>query len=312
MLARRLAVASHHPAHGSQRRPGPRRRRQPRQGGAGARGGGHRTHRRECPAGAARRAAACACARPRRRPPPETIQQRGHHRCPFRPRRPRASPPAAAGREFRRAVHAESGDGAGARATPSRTCAPMRSPGPHRGDRGAAALHGHRHRLRRQALARRQGSRPPRWAASSRRRLGGSRFQIGRAGRRPSIAPGGRPPSRSTAWMGCPNPRHLPVGLPAGGRGLPAGSAPSSSSSRFPVTVGFTAGIAVIIFASQIKDLLGSSLSGPEPGPLLQKFAVLWHALPHAGRPGSGAVASAWLAIIVGLKQACARTGPAC
>jgi SulP family sulfate permease len=29
----------------------------------------------------------------------------------------------------------------------------------------------------------------------------------------------------------------------------------------YPVTVGFTAGIAVIIFASQIKDLLGLTLA---------------------------------------------------
>ncbi len=50
----------------------------------------------------------------------------------------------------------------------------------------------------------------------------------------------------------------------------------------FPVTVGFTAGIAVIIFASQIKELLGLTLAGPEPGPLLQKIPVLLHAAPSA------------------------------
>ena len=44
----------------------------------------------------------------------------------------------------------------------------------------------------------------------------------------------------------------------------------------FPVTVGFTAGIAIIIFASQIKDLLGLTLSEPEPGELLAKIPVLW------------------------------------
>jgi sulfate permease, SulP family len=48
----------------------------------------------------------------------------------------------------------------------------------------------------------------------------------------------------------------------------------------YPVTVGFTAGIAVIIFASQIKDLLGLSLAGKEPGPLIPKFAALFAALP--------------------------------
>src|SRR3546814_7413257 len=50
----------------------------------------------------------------------------------------------------------------------------------------------------------------------------------------------------------------------------------------YPVTVGFTAGIAVIIFASQLKELLGVTLSGPEPGPLLAKIPVLWDSLPTA------------------------------
>ncbi len=47
----------------------------------------------------------------------------------------------------------------------------------------------------------------------------------------------------------------------------------------YPVTVGFTAGIAVIIFASQIKDLLGLTLAH-EPGPLLPKLEALAGALP--------------------------------
>lgn len=33
----------------------------------------------------------------------------------------------------------------------------------------------------------------------------------------------------------------------------------------FPVTVGFTAGNAVVIFASQLMELLGLSLAAPEP-----------------------------------------------
>ena len=48
----------------------------------------------------------------------------------------------------------------------------------------------------------------------------------------------------------------------------------------FPVTAGFTAGIAIIIFASQLKELLGLTLPGPEPGPLIEKFPMLWQALP--------------------------------
>lgn len=43
----------------------------------------------------------------------------------------------------------------------------------------------------------------------------------------------------------------------------------------YPVTVGFTAGIAVIIFASQIRDLTGITISGGEPGPVIEKLAAL-------------------------------------
>ncbi|MEP6830915.1 MAG: SulP family inorganic anion transporter, partial [Rhizomicrobium sp.] len=46
------------------------------------------------------------------------------------------------------------------------------------------------------------------------------------------------------------------------------------------VTVGFTSGIAVTILASQLKDFAGLSLQGAEPGPLIPKLAVLFHALP--------------------------------
>lgn len=50
----------------------------------------------------------------------------------------------------------------------------------------------------------------------------------------------------------------------------------------FPVTVGFTAGIATIILASQLREILGLRLTVPEPGPLLEKLPVLWQALPTA------------------------------
>lgn len=43
----------------------------------------------------------------------------------------------------------------------------------------------------------------------------------------------------------------------------------------YPVTVGFTAGIAVIIFASQIGELFGLTLSGPEPGEFIPKLMAL-------------------------------------
>ena len=55
----------------------------------------------------------------------------------------------------------------------------------------------------------------------------------------------------------------------------------------YPVTVGFTAGIAVIIFASQIRDLLGITLSGKEPGELIPKLEALAHA---SGTINPGAV----------------------
>jgi len=46
------------------------------------------------------------------------------------------------------------------------------------------------------------------------------------------------------------------------------------------VTVGFTCGIAVVILASQLKDLGGLTLAGAEPGPLFPKLVALAHAVP--------------------------------
>jgi sulfate permease, SulP family len=70
----------------------------------------------------------------------------------------------------------------------------------------------------------------------------------------------------------------------------------------FPVTVGFTAGIGVIIFASQLKPLLGLALPGPEPGPLLEKLPALWVALPSVD-PATCALSAACLLGMVGLKR---------
>src|SRR6478672_4801305 len=42
-----------------------------------------------------------------------------------------------------------------------------------------------------------------------------------------------------------------------------------------PVTVGFTSGIAVIIFASQISDLLGLTLPGREPAAFIPKLQAI-------------------------------------
>lgn len=69
----------------------------------------------------------------------------------------------------------------------------------------------------------------------------------------------------------------------------------------YPVTVGFTAGIAVIIFASQFKDLLGLDLAGPEPGPFLEKIPVIWAALPGIDL-ATVMLSGMTILVIVGLK----------
>lgn len=69
----------------------------------------------------------------------------------------------------------------------------------------------------------------------------------------------------------------------------------------YPVTVGFTAAIAVIIFASQIKDLLGLSLER-EPGPLLPKLQAIGGALPTIS-PAAVLVALVTIGIIVTIRR---------
>jgi SulP family sulfate permease len=68
------------------------------------------------------------------------------------------------------------------------------------------------------------------------------------------------------------------------------------------VTVGFTAGIAVIILASQLKELGGLTLSGPEPGPLLPKLAALGSALPSFN-PAALGVGLAVVAVILSVRR---------
>ncbi len=70
----------------------------------------------------------------------------------------------------------------------------------------------------------------------------------------------------------------------------------------YPVTVGFTAGIAVIIFASQIHDLLGLRLPGKEPGPIVPKLAAFAEASATVN-PLAVAVALASIGLIVGLRR---------
>ncbi len=89
-----------------------------------------------------------------------------------------------------------------------------------------------------------------------------------------------------------------------------------------PVTVGFTAGIAAIIAASQLHPFLGLVLAGPEPGPLADKLPVLAGALdtlnPLALLVGAGTMAiivglrrwkPAWPGMLIGVVAASALTG---
>ena len=69
----------------------------------------------------------------------------------------------------------------------------------------------------------------------------------------------------------------------------------------FPVTVGFTAGIAVIIFASQVKELLGLSLDH-EPGELLAKVPALWDARGSV-TPAAVALSAGTVAVILALRR---------
>lgn len=67
----------------------------------------------------------------------------------------------------------------------------------------------------------------------------------------------------------------------------------------YPVTVGFTSGIAVIIFASQIKELLGLTMDGKEPGPFIPKIVALAGALPSVNFTALAIAALTVCAIVV-------------
>ncbi len=128
--------------------------------------------------------------------------------------------------------------------------------------------------------------------------LGGSRFQIG------------GPAGAFIVLVAASTARHgiegvLLATMMAGLFLVVAGVLRIGSYIRYiphPVTVGFTAGIAVIIFASQIHDLLGITLAGKEPGELIPKLAALGHAI---GTTNTAAVAISLvtIGIIVGLRK---------
>ncbi len=58
----------------------------------------------------------------------------------------------------------------------------------------------------------------------------------------------------------------------------------------FPVTAGFTAGIAVVIFSTQVKDFLGLTMA-KNPGEFIERLHLLWQSLPTIN----------WTAVVVGL-----------
>src|SRR5215475_8482885 len=70
----------------------------------------------------------------------------------------------------------------------------------------------------------------------------------------------------------------------------------------YPVTVGFTAGIAVIIFSSQLKDFFGIALPGKEPGEFVAKLKALAGAWQTANASAI-ALAVASVIIIVVLRK---------
>jgi len=70
----------------------------------------------------------------------------------------------------------------------------------------------------------------------------------------------------------------------------------------YPVTVGFISGIAAILFAGQIHDLLGLTLAGKEPPDFVPKLQALGAAITTIN-PAAVAVAAGTVVVIVGLKR---------
>jgi sulfate permease, SulP family len=65
----------------------------------------------------------------------------------------------------------------------------------------------------------------------------------------------------------------------------------------YPVTIGFTSGIAVIIFSGELADLFGLKLSGKEPGPLVPKLLALLDAASTVSPPAVAIAAVSLVAI---------------
>ena len=69
----------------------------------------------------------------------------------------------------------------------------------------------------------------------------------------------------------------------------------------FPVTVGFTGGIAVIIFASQLRELLGLDIPH-EPAALLPKLGAIWGSFGTLN-PATVTLSAIAIALILGLRR---------
>ena len=69
----------------------------------------------------------------------------------------------------------------------------------------------------------------------------------------------------------------------------------------FPVTAGFTSGIAVIIFASQVKELLGLDIAN-EPAALLPKIGAIWNSAGSI-KPSTVALSVLAAGLIVGVRR---------
>jgi len=69
----------------------------------------------------------------------------------------------------------------------------------------------------------------------------------------------------------------------------------------FPVTIGFTAGIAVIIMASQLRELLGLDMTS-EPAAFIPKLEAIWQSLGTA-RPAAAALSALAIVTILGLRR---------
>ena len=128
--------------------------------------------------------------------------------------------------------------------------------------------------------------------------LGGSRFQIG--GPAGAFIVG---MSACVAQIGLPG--LMTATFLSGFILITAGAARLGRYVRFlpyPVTIGFTAGIAVIIFTSQLKPLFGLTLTGPEPAALADKLAALWDARSSLS-PASLGVALVTIALLQAIKR---------